>query len=203
MNDPTMQLSGCGPVDGFCSDLSSSRGEIHGQTALGIMSKNLLTAREQPNMAILFYGDNEGVQRKCQALSLNKLCDHRQPNHDLYLEYHNAARSLNKKIKWVKGHQDGGTKWKNIQDLKHLKLTPAAYLNIWCDNIATREREHSTSIPDADVLPIEKWALYSCSPITWKITGHLEKGIHDTMYTELICDYLRKNMLCVLQSLTA
>ncbi len=33
----------------------------------------------------------------------------------------------------VKRHQDSDKEWDQITDLKELKLTPAAYLNIWCD----------------------------------------------------------------------
>jgi hypothetical protein len=47
INDPLMTLSGGGPVDGYQADMSSTRGEIHGQTALAIMSQNLLKAHNQ------------------------------------------------------------------------------------------------------------------------------------------------------------
>lgn len=185
-----MQISGSGPVDGFQADLSSARGEIHGQTALAIMSDIFLKTHNQQNMPIIMYGDNIGVQQRCKDKMTLKLRDHRQPNHDLYLEYHNATQSLNKKVEWVKGHQDNGKPWKEIKDLEYLDLTPAAYLNIWCDATAAKERTMSTSIPDADTLPSEEWAVYSCYPITKKLTGRLEKGIHDSIYTESLREYL-------------
>lgn len=159
INDSNMRIYGSGTADGFRHDLSSARGEILGQTALVIMKQNLLKAHDHPDMPVIFYGDNTGVQRKCQTALLNKLRDHQQPNHDLYLEYHKTAQSLNKIVKWIKGHQDQGTEWEEIQDSKHLKLEPAAYLNIWCDTAATKEHDWSVPIPDADVLPVEKWAL--------------------------------------------
>lgn len=63
-----------------------------------------------------------------------------------FLEYHHAASSLNKKIEWVKGHQDDGKEWQNIIDLKYLKRTPVAYLNTWCDHQAASAHKTSISI---------------------------------------------------------
>ncbi len=82
INDPQMHISGGGPVAGFQANMSSARGEIHGQTALAIMSNNLLKAHNKQNMPVIFYGDN-------------------QPNHDLFLEYNHAAQSLNNKVEWT------------------------------------------------------------------------------------------------------
>jgi hypothetical protein len=117
LSDPSMQLSGGGPVDGFKADQSSARGEIHGQTALALMAQTLLQAHGRQNMPTIFYGDNIGVQRKCRKMSPFKLRDHRQPNHDLYLEYHNAVQTLNNKAEWVKGHQDEGKPWNDTRNV--------------------------------------------------------------------------------------
>jgi hypothetical protein len=117
ITDPLMHLSGLGPVDGVRADLSSARGEIQGQTALAIMSSTLLQAQNCPNMEVVFYGDNKGVQQKCATPYINKLKDHRQPNMDLYLEYYNATRTLKKQVRWIKSHQDSGREWDAITDL--------------------------------------------------------------------------------------
>jgi hypothetical protein len=190
--DPLLQISGKGPVDGYSMDMSSARGEIQGQTALAIMSSLLLKAQDLPNLPVIFYGDNSGVQRKCNMYPTQKLRDHRQPNQDLHLEYHNATRQLNKKVEWVKGHQDKGKEWNNTEDLKSLKLSQAAPLNIWCDRQAEQARKMNYSHPDADVLPAEKWAVYSCYPVKRKLTGKLDIGIHDTLYHESLTAYLHK-----------
>ncbi len=100
-------------------------------------------------------------------------------------------------MEWIKGHQDKGHQWEDIRDLAHLKLNPAAYLSIWCDANAAKHRERNVSAPDAEVLPIEKWAVYSCYPITRKITGKLEHGIHESMYSNSLCEFIRKkHSLC-------
>jgi hypothetical protein len=63
MNDPLMHLSGLGLVDWFHNDLSSVRGEIQGQTALAFMSSTFFCAQNFPDMEVIFYGDNKGVQQ--------------------------------------------------------------------------------------------------------------------------------------------
>jgi hypothetical protein len=108
------------------------------------------------------------------------------------MEYHSTSKSLHKKIEWVKGHQDKGKKWECITDLKDLKLTSVAYLNIWHDWQADQARQKATSFPDADVLPAEKWAVFSCYPITRKIIGKLDQGIHESIYMEPLLEYLHK-----------
>lgn len=75
INDPLMNLSGGGPVDDYQADMSSARGETHGQTALAIMSHNLLKAHNQENKSVIIYWDNIGVQGKCKGANLH-LCDH-------------------------------------------------------------------------------------------------------------------------------
>lgn len=97
------------------------------------MTSTLLNAENQPNMMVIFHGENKVVQNNCAIASTDKLRDHRQPNQDLYLEFHHNAHSLNNKVECVNGHQDSDKEWDQITDLKELKLTPAAYLSIWCD----------------------------------------------------------------------
>lgn len=77
-------------------------------------------------------------------------------------------------------------------DLQQLKLSPATYLNIWCDHQADAARQLLTSTPDADVLPIEKWAFFTCYPVTHKIIEKLDKGIQESMYPESILTYIHK-----------
>ncbi len=88
LNDPLMHISGYGPVDGYHADLSSAQSEIQEQTALVIMSTNLLQAQQNNSMPVILHGDNIDIQRKCASATFSKLHDHRQSNHDLYMEYH-------------------------------------------------------------------------------------------------------------------
>jgi hypothetical protein len=197
VDDPLMHISGKGPVDGYQADMSSARGEIQGQVALAIMTKLLLHSQQSPTTKVIFHGDNIGVQRKCSTCTTRRLRDHRQPNQDLYLEYHSASKNLSKKVEWVKGHQDKGQDWTTIKDLKPLNLSPAAYLNIWCDRHADEARKTHVAFPDGDVLPAEKWALFSCYPVSRKIIGKLDKEVHESMYTEPLLEYIHKNTVYV------
>jgi hypothetical protein len=122
----------------------------------------------------------------------NRLHNHRQPNHDLYLECHDAAQHLNKKVEWVKEHQDEGKEWTDITDLKAFKLNPAATLNIWCNSQAEQAKKKDYCHTDANVLPAKNWAVFSCYVVTQKLTGQLNKGIHDARYTESLVDYIHK-----------
>ncbi len=46
IGDPSMTLSGAGPVEGHHRDLSSSHGELQGQTAMGLITGLLLEINE-------------------------------------------------------------------------------------------------------------------------------------------------------------
>ncbi len=53
------------------------------------------------------------------------------------------------------------------------------------------------SHPDADTLPTEKWAVYSCYPTTRKLTGKLDFGIQETLYVESLLNYIHdKHNIC-------
>lgn len=128
-----MHISGRGPVDGYYKDMSSSHEELLGQTALTMISLSLLEHTDKPHRPIIFYADNQGVQSKSGSLLIRKLHDQRQPNIDLWLGYEKSTKHLNKKAEWIRGHQDDNREWMDITDLRDLSLSPAAYLNIWCD----------------------------------------------------------------------
>jgi len=71
-------------------------------------------------------------------------------------------------------------------------LSAVATLNIYCDRKASEARQYHTSDQDAEVLPAEKWALYSTQPSRHKITGKLSEGILRTLSRENIEDYIAK-----------
>ncbi len=192
VNDPNMHISGEGIVDGPADYLSSTRGEAQGQAALAVMASIMLKANDSLNTPIKLVGDNKGVQTKTAKKGFYKLRHHREANADIFLEYHQHAKTLNKTIGWVKGHLDADTPWATIQELKDLKLSPEATMNIWCDSRAAIARNQDITIADAEVLPAEKWALYSTYPNTKKITGDLTEGILCQLHHEAMEHYIRK-----------
>jgi hypothetical protein len=44
-----------------------------------------------------------------------------------------------------------------------------------------------------DALPAEKWAVFSSYPVTRKVIRKLDIGIHESIYTEALLDYIHKN----------
>jgi hypothetical protein len=128
-----LNLNGMGAVDGNARNLSSTRGEIHGQTAGLHMANILLQAHNATNIPIQMSGDNKGVQSTCATNHTNRLREHRGANFDLFSEYKRASKGIKKTTMWVKSHQDEGTPWTTTTELKDLKLSTEATLNVWCD----------------------------------------------------------------------
>jgi hypothetical protein len=91
IDDPHMTISGAGTVDGYEKYMSSTRGELQGQTAAAIIIQGLLRSHNGVNPQVHFYGDNQGVQSKCSTYTPRKMRVHREPNSDLLLEYNTAA----------------------------------------------------------------------------------------------------------------
>lgn len=192
LSDPNMHVSGEGIVDGAREYLSSTRGELQGQAALTVMTSVLLQANDTLDTQIKLVGDNKGVQMKTSKAGYHKIHHHREANSDLFLEYYRHAQTINRKVAWVKGHQDDDTPWETIKELKELKLSPEATMNIWCEKRAEAARQNDITIPDAEVLPAEKWALYSTYPQTKKNIGNItEEIIHQLQY-EAMENYIRK-----------
>ncbi len=136
IDDPNMTITGVGPVDGYTNFMSSARGELQGQTAAAIVKQCVLKKYKGTTPQVHLYGDNQGVQSKCTNYTPRKMHVHREPNSDLLLEYHAAMRGLNKQAHWVASHQDKGIHWTTTPELKQLKLSHEAKLNIWCDKMA-------------------------------------------------------------------
>ncbi len=100
---------------------------------------------------------------------------------DLLTEYKAATYNTPIKTEWVKRHQDKGIEWNNIDELKGLKLSNTATLNLWCDHQAVKTCIQGWSDPVEDVYPSEKWAVFSETPILTKITGPLIYNIIHTL----------------------
>jgi hypothetical protein len=97
-----------------------------------------------------------------------------------------------KKLHMVKRHQDSATQWESINDLAKLKLSPAATLNVYCDRKASEAHQQSLSLSNGDVLPAEKWALFSNYPEPRKITGKLNEGVIQTLQSKALQAYIEK-----------
>jgi hypothetical protein len=121
-------------------------------------------------MPVTFFTDNQAVQTCLTNNKLNRIGHHRKANIDLQLEHNKNVQDLNITHKWVKGHQDKDTPWNTMEGLIDLNLNPAATLNIYCDRKASEEHTKSITDPNCDVLPAEKWALFSRISVTKKIT---------------------------------
>jgi hypothetical protein len=71
LEDPSMHIKGCGPVDGLPALLSSFRGELNGITAASVISKLLLDfhSLRQP---VHIHCDNQGVIKNCTNGTFHK-----------------------------------------------------------------------------------------------------------------------------------
>jgi hypothetical protein len=56
-----MSIQGVGAVDGDLTTMSSTRGELHGQTAMAIISNTLLHSHNASNIKVILHSDNQGV----------------------------------------------------------------------------------------------------------------------------------------------
>jgi hypothetical protein len=101
--------------------MSSTKGQLHDQTAMVIMSKLLLNAHDAADTQIILHGDNNEVQQTCSHIHINRLKHHRQSDMDLKMEYHKATMGRNVSNAWIRGHQDNDKPWNNINDLKVMK----------------------------------------------------------------------------------
>lgn len=192
ISDSCMKIEGSGPVNGDKETMSSARGEMQGQTALAIISEAFLTEHDAKDMPITFFTDNQGVQQTCQHPKLHRIGHHKKANIDLQMEHVQVSQRMNFTHEWVRGHQDNDMEWNTIEELNELNLSAVATLNIYCDRKASEARQYHTSDQDAEVLPAEKWALYSTQPTRHKITGKLSEGILRTLNRENIEDYIAK-----------
>ncbi len=62
----------------------------------------------------------------------------------------------------------------------------------YCDCKASKAHTLSYSDPNGELLPAEKWALFSSYPTTRKITGKISKGIMQSLHTDDIIAYISK-----------
>ncbi len=63
---------------------------------------------------------------------------------------------------------------------------------MWCDRQAEIARQEDITYPDGDILPAEKWALFSTTPDYFKITGNLDGAIMTTLHYEPLQHFIKK-----------
>lgn len=190
LTDPLMKITGSGTVDGYMTDISSARAELHGQTALVTMLNHLRQKLSMDIPPCHFWCDNQVVIKGCGNDTYCRLRQHRKPNTDLYLTYHSQAKHLNITTEWVQSHQDRNIKWNTLEDLTQLCLSHEAKLNILCDHMAGQETTNEIPVLDMPVILQERWAIYSCHPHTRKIAGHLNKAIRETLNYDDLAHYI-------------
>jgi hypothetical protein len=78
INDPEMMICGSGVVGGHSLDLSSSRAELQGQTALAIIINHLAKIQNTPQIPIIQSCDSQGVIKGCQNRTQTRLKYRRQ-----------------------------------------------------------------------------------------------------------------------------
>jgi hypothetical protein len=64
-----------------------------------------------------------------------------------------------------------------VEDLNLHKLDHSVKLNILYDWSVGEAQQLYTADPEADVYPLEQWALYSRYPATWNVAGHINHAI--------------------------
>jgi hypothetical protein len=99
----------------------------------------------------------------------------------------------------VRSHQDDNTLWDTTDEVAQLKLSPEALLNVWCGKEAGKARNRDIPIPDAPILPTERWALFSHGALTKKITGQLDAGIMQQLSRQSKEAYIFKKNINYLQ----
>jgi hypothetical protein len=80
IQDPNMMIHGSGSVNGLGHYIFSVRGEIQRQTAAAIIIQQLLWAHNSLQTPVPLFGDNHGIQNKCNTYNPHKLKTHRVPN---------------------------------------------------------------------------------------------------------------------------
>jgi len=187
LDNPLLHIAGTGPVDGYVPYLSSTRGELQGQTALTIIT-NLFLQHHNFQATLVMICDSKSAQ-SIQVRPATRLRQHRDPDLDLRLQIQHEASSLSIRREWVKGHQDSYP-WDTADDLRAMKLPTDATYNIWCDRIAGETCSSTYSDPTPSVLPAEKWAVYTDYPVPHKVTSQFDKDIYTSLSFPSMSSYL-------------
>jgi hypothetical protein len=92
LDNPLLHIAGTGPVDGYVPYLSSTRGELQGQTALTIIT-NLFLQHHNFQATLVMICDSKSAQ-SIQVRPATRLRQHRDPDLDLRLQIQHEASSL-------------------------------------------------------------------------------------------------------------
>jgi hypothetical protein len=154
LSNPLLHIHGSGPVHGILTYQSSSRSELQGITAIGIIVRLFMEYHSYtaPACAVC---DNQGVVSKCSKKNHPSLRTHRAANIDLYLTQKDTLYTHPLSLSWIRGHADKRP-WETIHDFKDQQLSRDKIYNIWCDRVAQRQWSNGDySICDPDLLPSE------------------------------------------------
>jgi ribonuclease HI len=189
LEDPTMHIKECGPVDGIPSALSSLRGELTGITAVLTISR-LLLEFHSCRRHVKINCDNKGAIQRCAKGRINSHWQHIDANVDLYLTQHEIRSSIPISLHWVKSHQDTEA-WDTVSDLQSQGLTNDAIYNVWCDRAAAIAWEQVfPSNFDPVVTPAEKWALFTIHPSYHKIICDMNSGLYNMIAFHALSTYI-------------
>lgn len=68
----------------------------------------------------ILHCDNQGNLQGCENETKHHIWHHRQASMDQYMEFWAQRKTTDIQQEWVKGHQDAGTPWENIETLQHI-----------------------------------------------------------------------------------
>jgi hypothetical protein len=189
----TLSIFGSGFVDGYAPHISSARGELHGVTALSIITDLLCQHAHLPGQLTAIC-DNQGVVQKCNSAITHSLRKQRDPNFDVLLTHHHFKQKTKMTSEWVCSHADKSS-WETVDDLILQHLSRDEIFNVWVDRIAEHAWQHkSPDIPDPPPNPIERWAIYSRYPFSHKVTNHFQSEIYTTLSYESTAKYLESRL---------
>jgi len=193
LTSDTLSISGSGFVDGYAPHMSSARGELHGVTALSIITDLLCQHYHFPGHLTVI-SDNQGVVRKCNSDIGHSLRKQRDPNFDLLLTHHHFKQKTKMTSEWVRSHADKSS-WETVDDLILQRLSRDEIFNVWVDRMAEHAwQQNSTDIPDPPPNSIERWAIYSRYPFSHKVTNHFQSEIYTTLSYESTAKYLESRL---------
>jgi len=86
IDDSSMMMCGKGVVGGHQHNMPSAQAELHGQTALDIMTSYLFKLHQIPRLPVTSFCNNQGILCGCRNSAQTKLHYHGRANMDLYLE---------------------------------------------------------------------------------------------------------------------
>jgi len=193
LTSDTLSIYGSGFVDGYVPHMSSTHGELHGVTALSIITDLFCQHAHLPGQLTAIC-DNQGIIQKCNSAITHSLRKQRDPNFDLLMTHYHFKQKTNMMSEWIRSHADKSP-WETVDDLILQRLSRDEIFNVWVDRMVEHAWQHkSPDIPDPPPNPIERWAIYSRYPFSHKVTNHFQSEIYTTLSYESTAKYLESRL---------